>query len=392
LVGILGRRRTCLLGWSLGLALIPAIAAGALYDNVLALHAAHCLLGIHQGITWATNIVCLMDLLGPGRCGLASGLSNASGYFSSAVAAPVVSALFEAFGGEKSTLPALVATVLAGILLVAQMVETQPWAIAEDRLSEVVFSPGVAVPDSRRTVAQRCASFCGCSGVLPALYDLAGLTVNAATGLVWGSLVIWCQETGGLSTVQIGFVESAHTSAKVVAMVGAGYVADRCIGSRLLVALAMGCLTGGLVLLMLQARAELSWQLLYASSCLIGAGVGSAFPALAAAVAVEAQSAGERASAYCAYRMWRDAGYALGGLAPRLFGNSAGCGSVKGGGDCRGFQETTLVAFVWSSVVTVLAFCAICWRKPRRAVLQAAGSERGDAELTRSEEEYRRLG
>ena len=69
----------------------------------------------------------------------------------------------------------------------------------------------------------------GCGSGTLALCSMAGLTVNAATGLVWGALVIWAKNSnlGGLcndstdsvACAEIGFAEASYTACKVVAMI-----------------------------------------------------------------------------------------------------------------------------------------------------------------------------
>ncbi|MER7499806.1 MFS transporter [Nonomuraea pusilla] len=49
--------------------------------------AANVLLGVNQGLTWSTTVVMKIDLVGPGRRGLAMGLNEAAGYVAVAATA-----------------------------------------------------------------------------------------------------------------------------------------------------------------------------------------------------------------------------------------------------------------------------------------------------------------
>ena len=59
---------------------------------------ANVLLGISQGLTWSTTVVMKIDLVGPGRRGLAMGLNEAAGYAAVAGTALATGYVAESYG------------------------------------------------------------------------------------------------------------------------------------------------------------------------------------------------------------------------------------------------------------------------------------------------------
>mmetsp|Transcript_110328 Transcript_110328/g.213635 ORF Transcript_110328/g.213635 Transcript_110328/m.213635 type:complete len:438 (+) Transcript_110328:154-1467(+) len=329
-----GRKKTCVLGWLLGFSMVPVLAIGFALHLSWVHNLAYLLLGAHQGVTWGLNITCLMDLFGPSGRGLASGLSNAVGYLASSACAPYAALLSDA-DNKSWTVAAAAASVLSGLLLTCLSTDTKRWAVLES----------VSHDDQTRHLDDKVST--GCETTSQALCSLAGLTVNMATALVWGSMVSWAKspQDGALSNLQIGNLEAVHTCLKAIALCGSGVVVHS-VGARPVVAVSLLTLAGGLAAVAWQARSTPAdlWLILVATG-LVGLGVGGAFPALAASASTSAP-AGRRASAYGAYRMWRDAGYSAGGLLERLVA-------------WDGFRSTSATVFAWSAVLTTWWW--ICW-------------------------------
>lgn len=289
---------------------------------------ADVLLGMHQGLTWGLNITCLMDILGPKGYGMASGLSNAVGYAGSALTAPFTAKLVADFGdqhGSEVAVELLAACMALGLFLV--------WRSRDTGLFVCLRSSSTTSVDFARVST-------GCGREADALCSLAGLTVNLVTGLVWGSTVLWSKSEGGLNVQAIGFMEAWHTSFKILFMISAGY-AVYFVKPTVVAAVALVILFFGLAVLWAQAlHPPADWFLLLLATGITGAGVGGAFPALAAAV-TSGVSEDHRASVYGAYRFWRDLGYAMSGLVARM------C-------DWDGFRSSSATVFVWTGAVASL--------------------------------------
>src|SRR5205807_46844 len=77
-----GRRRLLIAGWAAGLPVPLLIAIAPSWGWIVA---ANVLLGINQGLAWSMTVLMKIDLVGPRRRGLASGLN--AGYGAVALAA-----------------------------------------------------------------------------------------------------------------------------------------------------------------------------------------------------------------------------------------------------------------------------------------------------------------
>src|SRR2546426_8899836 len=71
-----GRKPVLVAGWLAGLPVPLLILAAPSWSWVIA---ANVLLGVNQGLTWSTTVVMKVDLVGPARRGLATGLNEAAG-------------------------------------------------------------------------------------------------------------------------------------------------------------------------------------------------------------------------------------------------------------------------------------------------------------------------
>src|SRR5262245_21437187 len=79
-----GRKPVLVAGWLIGLPVPLLIAFAPTWDWVVF---ANLLLGVNQGLTWSSTVVMKIDLVGPVRRGLATGLNEAAGYGAVAVTA-----------------------------------------------------------------------------------------------------------------------------------------------------------------------------------------------------------------------------------------------------------------------------------------------------------------
>lgn len=338
------RRRAALCGWCLGLAVVPVQLAGIMLSSRFVLDIADVLLGAMQGMTWGVNIICLMDLLGPDGRGLASALSNSIGYSGSAIMAPVAAYLVKLSGDAHLCNIGLGVSMTSGLLLSAISFDTSPWVESKQsnrcgspcRSADMTFfrSPtnGLkGLSSASPTSAVRPEAFTtgvksGCGNTSQVMCSLGGLTVNAATATVWGPALLWLKSGGHLGVESLGFLEGFFTATKVLCMMVAGCLTYYAKPQKI-AACGLGVLSVGLFCLWATASGDrLSEWGLWGSTALIGIGVGGAYPVLAASVTAGVPDR-SRASVYGAYRMWRDFGYAAGGLVAR-FSCDLGCDFV----------------------------------------------------------------
>ena len=175
-----------------------------------------------------------------------------------------------------------------------------------------------------------------------------GLTANLITSLAWGLVLIWGQQN--LTALQSASIGSAFTLAKGVAMIILGYCSDRM--HRRNVPLVGGYLVAALGLVVTAGADDtddlsLIYLRLWLGGIIIGSGIGSVYCILTMALSDHSPPQ-DRASAIGVYKLWRDSGYAFGGLLTGWIADASGGSFVT---------TTTVVAgLVMVLVVFILVF------------------------------------
>ena len=269
--------------------------------------AANVLLGISQGLTWSTTVIMKIDLVGPGRRGLAMGLNEAAGYGAVAVTALATGYLAARYGLRPEPFYLGIAFAALGLGLSTLAVkETQGHARAEAdgrtaRAEGRREYPGADLSDR--------AVFAQTSLREPALSaaSQAGLVNNLNDGLAWGLFPVLFSATG-LSVGRIGVLAALYPGVWGLGQLVTGALSDR-VGRKPLITVGMGVQAGALALV----AAAHSFPVWAAAAVLLGLGTAMVYPTLLAAVGDVAHPAW-RARAVGIYRLWRDAGFAVGAL------------------------------------------------------------------------------
>jgi MFS family permease len=145
----------------------------------------------------------------------------------------------------------------------------------------------------------------------------AGLVNNLNDGLAWGLLPL-LYVRGGLPVAQVGLLAALYPAVWGLGQLVTGPLSDR-LGRKPLI-------TGGMLLQAVAlagiavAGSFLPWA---ACAVLLGAGTAMVYPTLLAAVSDVAHPSW-RATAVGVYRLWRDAGFAVGALLAGLVADLAG--------------------------------------------------------------------
>ncbi|MGH3364207.1 MAG: MFS transporter, partial [Nocardioidaceae bacterium] len=266
---------------------------------------ANVLLGVSQGMTWSTTVVMKIDLVGPARRGLAMGLNEAAGYAAVAVTALATGYLAEAYGLRPAPFLLGLAFATLGLGLSSLAVrETRDHARLEaaghvaradgrhDHLHEDLTDREVFIQTSFREPALSSAS-------------QAGLVNNLNDGLAWGLFPVLFA-AAGLSVGRIGVLAALYPAVWGVGQLVTGGLSDRWGRKRLIVA---GMWLQALALAVIASADTFSlWAL---AAVLLGAGTAMVYPTLLAVVADVAHPSW-RARAVGVYRLWRDAGFAVG--------------------------------------------------------------------------------
>ena len=297
-----GRRTVLLAGWVAALPVPMLIILAPSWGWVVF---ANVLLGINQGLAWSTTVNMKIDLVGPRRRGLALGLNEASGYLAVAAAAAAAGFLAASYGIRP--VPYLLAEGLAmsGLLLSLFARETSGHVELESAGAKPTQSVGRLVLDVSlrdRTMSSACQ---------------AGLVNNLNDGMAWALLPL-VFVAHGLGLREIGLLAGIYPAVWGAGQLLTGWMSDQVGRKRLIVAgmLLQSVAIAGFVIL-----PGLGWWL--AESVLLGAGTALVYPTLLAVIGDVARIP-DRATSVGIYRLWRDAGYAVGAIVAGVIADAAG--------------------------------------------------------------------
>ncbi len=293
-----GRKRVLVAGWIAALPVAPMIILAPSWGWVVA---ANVFLGVNQGLAWSTTVNMKIDLAGPRRRGLALGLNEAAGYGAVALAAAVTGLIAASYGPTPWPWVMGIGISLVGLVLsIAFVRETHGHAREEARLHH--RSEGDEAPRFRETFATTTWRDPSLSAV-----SQAGLVNNLNDALVWGLVPLYLA-TQGLSVGRIGAVAATYPAAWGIAQLGTGAWSDR-VGRKPLIVAGLALQAVGIAGLA-AADGFVGWLI---CALVMGLGTAMVYPTLIAAIGDRAHPAW-RASAVGVYRLWRDLGYAVGGL------------------------------------------------------------------------------
>lgn len=288
-----GRKKLLLIGWLFGLPVPLLLLWAPTWGWVIF---ANVLLGLNQGLAWSSTVVMKIDLVGPKQRGLAMGLNESAGYLAVAAMAFVSGWVATEYGLRPYPFYLGIGLAVAGLL------------------------GSLLVRDTRHHVALEVAQApAGSVGPLLSFWDVtwrhpnlgsvtqAGLVNNLNDGMMWGLLPLLLASKG-FSLTQIGTVAAVYPAVWGLGQLVTGPLADRLCKKDLLF---WGMLVQGAVLVAMLFTPSYPVFLLLAA--LLGAGTALVYPTFLAAVAEYAPLA-QRAHCVGIFRLWRDAGYAIGAL------------------------------------------------------------------------------
>ena len=295
----LGRKPLLVAGWLIGVPVPLLLIWAPSWGWVIA---ANVLLGVNQGLTWSMTVIMKIDLAGPLRRGLAMGLNEAAGYLAVGVTA-IATGFIAAQAGLRPA-PFFLGLAYAGLglgfstLFVREtrgLAAHEGAAAANKQLNGRNPSPGeVFVYTSFRERALSAAS-------------QAGLVNNLNDGMAWGVFPILFARAG-LSVAAIGVLVALYPAVWGLGQLGTGALSDR-VGRKWMIAGGMWVQAAAIGLIAVSSG--FGWW--SAGAILLGIGTAMVYPTLLAVVADVAHPAW-RASAVGTYRLWRDAGFAVGAL------------------------------------------------------------------------------
>jgi MFS family permease len=316
-----GRKPILIIGWLLGIPVPFMIMWAPSWGWIVA---ANMLLGVNQGLTWSTNVIMMIDLAGPRQRGLAMGLNEFAGYTSVALSALATGYIAQAYGLRPEPFYLGIAFAALGLgLSTVFLRETHGHARSEAEQAPVPAGPDEAhasVPGTRELLALTAWKH-------PALSSAgqAGLVNNLNDGVAWGLFPLFFAASG-LGVADIGILSFVYPFTWGVLQLWTGAWSDRVGRKRLIVG---GMLLQGIALgAIAMSDGFAGW---IGASALLGVGTAMVYPTLLASVG-DVAGPSWRGSAVGVFRLWRDSGYAVGGVMAGVladaFGMRAAIGAV----------------------------------------------------------------
>ena len=292
-----GRKPVLVAGWIIGLP-VPLLIIWAPSWGWIVF--ANVLLGVNQGLTWSTTVIMKIDLVGPERRGLAMGFNEAAGYGAVALTALATGFIAENSGLRPEPFFLGIAYAAIGLALSAIFVrETHGHAQFEARNHG---DETIALPSTREifvltSFRERALSSC----------SQAGLVNNLNDGLAWGLFPIYFADAG-LSVGRIGVVAAVYPAIWGLGQLVTGALSDR-IGRKWLIV--GGMLVQAFAIAVIgSTRGFGPWLI---GAAVLGVGTAMVYPTLLAAIGDVAHPLW-RARSVGVYRLWRDAGFAVGAI------------------------------------------------------------------------------
>jgi MFS family permease len=244
-----------------------------------------------------------IDLVGPAKRGLAMGFNEAAGYVAVAATALATGYIAQQHGLRPAPFFLGLAYAGLGLGISALFVRETHGHARHEATNHVTANKDLHDELTTRQIftltsfRERALSSC----------SQAGLVNNLNDGLAWGLFPIFFADAG-LSVGRIGVLAATYPAIWGVGQLLTGGLSDR-IGRKPLIAGGM-LLQAAAIALIAATDGFWAWAV---GAALLGAGTAMVYPTLLAAIGDVAHPTW-RARSVGIYRLWRDAGFAVGAL------------------------------------------------------------------------------
>ena len=304
----IGRKRLLVIGWALALPVPLLLLYAPTWGWVIF---ANVLLGVHQGLTWSTNVLMKIELAGQKNRGMAMGFNEFAGSFAVAVAAFFTGWLAANYGVRPYPFYLGIFISVTGLLITILFVkDTYGHALTEQQTS--------AIPRLTNPIKQTTWQHNNLGAITQ-----AGLVNNLNDGMVWGLLpMVLIKE--GFTLAEVGWVAALYPAVWGIGQLYTGSLSDKMSKKKLLLT---GMLLQGATILLL-IPATVFWHYLLLAA-LLGAGTAMVYPTFLAGIAENTHPA-DRPQSLGIFRFWRDLGYAIGALLTGILADQFGFSSAIG--------------------------------------------------------------
>ena len=203
----LGRKKILVAGWVVGLAVPLLLIFARSWGWVIV---ANILLGINQGLCWSTTVIMKVDLVGPKRRGVATGVNEFAGYGAVALSTLMTGYLATAYGPFPVPFYPGVAFALIGLTLSLFFArETKQYAALEAQISSPHPAEASSQPQTDQPTFLQVFYLTSWKNRALFAASQAGLMKNLNDGVVWGLMPIFLAGKG-LPIDQIGIVAALY--------------------------------------------------------------------------------------------------------------------------------------------------------------------------------------
>jgi len=287
-----GRKNLLILGWVIALP-IPFLLIFANDWNIVVF--ANILLGINQGLCWSSTVVMKIDLVGEKDRGLAMGLNEFSGYFAVGLVTFLTSVIAENYGLRPYPFYLGIAISVLGLFFSIFIVKDTRGHVAIEQEKHLTKKVNNVFLDTSFKNHNLSAT------------SQAGLVNNLNDGMIWGLLPVLLL-TQNFSSQDIGIIAGVYPTVWGLSQLFTGRFADIYSNKKILF---FGMLLQGIVIILLTFGATKGY---YIFLCvLLGFGTALVYPTFLVVIANNS-SPNQRAESIGVFRLWRDAGYAIGAL------------------------------------------------------------------------------
>lgn len=295
-----GRKPVLIAGWLIGLPVPLLLMWAPTWSWIIF---ANIFLGINQGLTWSTTVIMKIDLVGSAKRGLAMGFNEAAGYGAVALTALLTGYVAQTWGlrPEPFFLGLAFAAVGTGLSVffvreTNHHVSHEVAAAKSNTLGSVsdIKTIDIFLLTSFREKALSSAS-------------QAGLVNNLNDGLAWGLFPLYFKASG-MSISKIGILAAVYPAVWGIGQLVTGGLSDRFGRKPFIVG---GMLLQAFAIAVVASVGSFIWWVV--AAVLLGAGTAMVYPTLLAAIGDVAHPQW-RARSIGVYRLWRDAGFAIGAL------------------------------------------------------------------------------
>ena len=287
-----GRKNLLILGWVIALP-IPILLIYANNWNIVIF--ANILLGINQGLCWSSTVVMKIDLVGKKDRGLAMGLNEFSGYFAVGLITFLTSVIAENYGLRPYPFYLGIAISILGLLFSVFIVKDTRTHVAIEQEKQTEKSVKSVFLDTSFKNHNLSAT------------TQAGLVNNLNDGMIWGLLPVLLL-TQNFSSQDIGIIAGIYPTVWGLSQLFTGRFADIYSNKKILF---FGMLLQGIVIVLLSLVVTKNHYIILC--VLLGFGTALVYPTFLVVIANNS-TPNQRAESIGVFRLWRDAGYAIGAL------------------------------------------------------------------------------